>query len=80
MYCLMVLFLLPTIYRTFVSRQYRGMFYLVLMHMLEIIRTGIENIDKEEVVTDLSSVQPFTDSQVEQIEMERVMNSRFDQN
>jgi hypothetical protein len=49
--------------------------FLILVHMLETIRNGLTNIDKVKdhaPVTDLSVVLPLSDSQVDNIEMERV--------
>jgi hypothetical protein len=46
--------------------------------MLEIIRDSILNVDQEkapEFVTELSEVNPFTESQIESLEAERIRQS-----
>jgi hypothetical protein len=60
-------------------------FAIVLLHLLEIIRDSIQNFaaaPAEEVgrVTELSEVSPFSDSQIERLETDRIRNSRMNGN
>jgi hypothetical protein len=53
-------------------------FALVLLHLLETIRESIKKVGQRQApehVTDLSSVTPFTESQIEHLEMERIQQS-----
>jgi hypothetical protein len=51
--------------------------FLVLIHLLELIRAGLQDFDNvpaQEHVTELSSIQPLSESEIERLEMRRVMS------
>jgi hypothetical protein len=53
---------------------------LAIIHLLEAIRVGIKDIDKkteESIVTELSSVHPMTDSELECLEIEQRSSPRI---
>jgi hypothetical protein len=70
------LLILKVFLYTFISNFVIG-FLLILINLLDTIRTGLLNIDMrpaESLVTELSSVGQITDSEIDRIERDRIAN------